>query len=261
MFVIICNSVRKNEMKYINIIIFIIVIASGFAFYSLIPEKEKSSEDVALTINGRDIDQQTVHDEQERTGYHTENRELYGAIITRELLIQEAKRQQLDKKESFRQALQNYYENSLINILLDQKNQEIEVKVDDKEIDRYLDLLGSLVTFTRIDDISATKESGQPGTENTTTALFDDLAEPVKLLLASMTLGQVGVRFDTGSDRYAIRLDMIEKNQAAPPSRIPDRDHVRKQIADFKREQQFNLWLQQLNEAATITIHEQQPSS
>ena len=66
--------------------------------------------------------------------------ELLDCIIKKELLIQEAKRLGIDKDDKFIAAIEKYWEATLIKLLIERKNQEIQntTMVSEKEIkERY----------------------------------------------------------------------------------------------------------------------------
>jgi hypothetical protein len=60
-------------------------------------------------------------------------------LIQKELMIQEAARLKLDRKEAFVRTIQNYWESTLIRHLLDLKNEEFKkmILVTEEEIDDY----------------------------------------------------------------------------------------------------------------------------
>ncbi len=241
-------------MKYLFIILAIVSLATVLSLLSFLPGKTPSKE-IAISINGRDIAMEAIAKESSKRGYHAkEQTELYDTLITRELLIQEAEIQAIHKEESFRESLKEFYENSLIKILLDRKNEQLVTKVSEDEVGGYLALTGKIVTFTRLDAIPKTPEEAATAAGLTNTALFNDLATPIRMLLASLHPGQFAVHFDTGTDRYAIRLDDI---QPSPVPSLPqiDRQRVSAMFEDYKREQQMSQWLADLKQKATITIH------
>jgi len=242
-------------MKYLYIIASIVALASILFLFSLLPEKETPPNDIALTVNGHDIGNSTVQQENTRYGYHTEDlSDVYDTVITRELLIQEAQKQQIDKEPSFRKALKDYYETSLIKILFERKNKELVIDIKDAEIKNYLSYLGKTITFTRLDSIPETAISASSAKGLTTTALFDDLADPIKMLLSSLSPGQFGIRFDTGNEKFALRLDKVEGTTKSTPIKA-DKNKIIESLSDFQREQQINNWLAELRQKATITIH------
>lgn len=242
-------------MKYLFIILAIVSLATVLSLFSFLPGKFPSKGPIAISINGHDIAREAIDSESKKSGYHSEKQtEIFDAVITRELLIQEAERQAINKEETFRQSLKQFYENSLIKILLDRKDKQLTATVTDGELDSYITLLGKIVTFTRLDAIPKSAAEAGDAKGLTNTALFSDLATPVKMLLASLQPGQYGVQFDTGTEKYAIRLDKVEPSPDPSTGNV-DRQRLSATLTDFKREQQMNQWLADLKQNATITIH------
>jgi hypothetical protein len=70
-------------------------------------------------------------------------RDTLEALIRQQLLIQEAKRRNLDTKEAFVQAIQRYWESTLIRNLLDEKAKEItgRIYVSEEEVTARYDQL------------------------------------------------------------------------------------------------------------------------
>jgi hypothetical protein len=56
-------------------------------------------------------------------------REFLEGLIRKELLIQEAKRLKLDRKEKFVRAIERYWESTLIRDIMDLKGKEIAKKI------------------------------------------------------------------------------------------------------------------------------------
>lgn len=242
-------------MKYLFIILAIVSLTTLVSLFSFLPGKAPVKNEIAISINGHDIARDTVALEGSRRGYHAgEQSQLYDTLITRELLIQEAERQAINKEESFRKSLKEFYENSLIKTLLDRKNEQLTTSVSEDELNGYLALSGKIVTFTRLDAIPNSQEEAGSAKGLTNTALFNDLATPVRILLSSLQPGHFALQFDTGTEKYAIRLDDI---QPAPNPAEPqiDRQRLAAMFEDYKRGQQMNQWLADLQQNAAITIH------
>ncbi len=242
-------------MKYITIILVIICSATLLTLYFVWPDKPMDTANVAVTINGHKLAKTTVAAEGARAGYHSaDHTALLDSAITRELLIQEAQRLKLDKEESFRLSLQTFYEESLIKTLMDRQYAGPTIAVSETEIDAYLALFGKVVTFTRlpVDTSSIPVPTSDQGPQNE--VLFDDLAEPLKFLLSGLKPGEYAMKFDTGSEQYAIRLDAITPSSALPTT-VPKREQIRQLLADYKRQQQIANWLNELRNKASITIH------
>jgi hypothetical protein len=70
-------------------------------------------------------------------------KEFLDQLITKEILIQEAKRRNLDRKEKFIRAIERYWESTLIKDLMEAKGKDIENRtvVSEEEIEkRYIDM-------------------------------------------------------------------------------------------------------------------------
>ncbi len=213
------------------------------------------TRNVAVTVNGHDLAKATVTAAGAKAGYHSEDyAELLDSAITRELLIQEAQRQEIDKEEKFRVSLKGFYEESLIKTLMDRQYDMPKAAVDDVEIDHYLALFGKMVTFTRL--LVTTSRPKVPASEQgpQNEVLFDDLAEPLKICLSCLNPGEYATKFDTGNEQYIIRLDKVTPAVDMPTAK-PDRDQVRKMLENHKRQQQIGNWLKELRNKASITIH------
>lgn len=242
-------------MKYLLIILAIVGSVTAFTLVSLIP-KESPQEEIALTVNGHNIGEDIVESTRKK-GYHLATQDaLYDSIVTKELLIQEAQRQQIDREESFRKSLQHYYENSLVTTLLERRNKELLISVKDEEIDNYLNLQNKDVTFTRLDTLPKNNENITSMKGSTTTTPFRSLATPLKILLSTIQEGSFGTTYDTGHSEYAIRLDSV--TELAPSKEQQStikREEIQQVIENYKREQAMNLWLLELKQQAKITIH------
>ena len=242
-------------MKYLLTILAIICIASLVTLISIWPDKQKKPAEIAVTINGQQIGQADLAVETAQTGYHQESKaDMLDSLITRELLLQEAQRQKIDKEENFRKALKTFYEQSLIKILMDRQYSTIKVDVTEAEVNRYLSFFGKTVAFTRLSVSSKPpyEPTSQEGIQ--TEVLFDDLADSLKLLIANLEPGQHTLKFDTGSEQYAIRLDHVTPASSVG-SYTPDRKVVRKILEESKKQQQITSWLSDLRSKASITIN------
>jgi len=242
-------------MKYLYYILAIVAAATLLSLFFLWPDQEVDRKDSLFTINGQNYTRESITSQYSKLGYHSDNKsEMIDTAISRELLIQEAQRQAIDRESSFRASLKNYYENGLIKILLDRKNDTLQVEISDADIDRYISFINTLVSFTRLDKIPESDDEAAKTNGMSTTSLFDDLAMPVRLLLASLSPGAFKIKFDTGNEQYAIRLDkiepvMTEKDQAH------DREEIRLLLSEYRREQIINEWYGDLRNQASITIH------
>ncbi|MBL4902014.1 MAG: hypothetical protein JKY62_05130 [Desulfocapsa sp.] len=238
-------------MKYLLIILSIVIFSSMVSFYYLLPPEPMSVQDVAFHVNGHPVSRETVEGQHRKTGYHSADREGdFEALVTKQLLIKEAQRLGLDRKKDFRMALKNYYEQSLINVLTDHTIASMEVKISEQDIDQYLASSGSIFTFTQIP-----LEKGEPIDEQSqqNSVLFDDLSESLRLLLATMQVGEQVGQFETGTEVSLIRLDKIERDDAFEPVAY-DRDRIRDQLENYRKSMEMERWINGLRSRASIIV-------
>lgn len=241
-------------MKYITTILVIFCTATLITLYLIWP-KAPDTTDVAVTVNGHNLDQKRVGKTDGANGYHSEEyADLLDSAITRELLIQEAQRQNLDKEESFRVSLKTFYEESLIKTLMDREYAKPTESITDDEVENYLSYFGKRVTFSRLPVVDNTVQVAEDDTTSQNEVLFDDLAEPMKILLSSLQPGEHAVKFDTGNEQYAIKLIRVGEAGGKVTS-LPERERVKVILEEYKQQQQIDNWLYELRKKASITIH------
>ena len=247
-------------MKYLNFILLIVIGATLLSLFFLWPEETIQERDIALTINGHNYSHKAIASQFNTFGYHyddsDDSAEIVDTIITRQLLIQEAQQQEIDKEESFRDALKKYYEASLIKILLDRQNSKLQITITDNDIDNYIASLGKIVSFTRLEKTPDSEQSAQTMNGSATTALFDDLALQIRPEISTMDVGSYRIMYDNGNESYAIRLDKIEPSSGNKLS-APDRNKIKEILTEHAREKEIGTWLAGLRNRASITIHDE----
>ena len=241
-------------MKYLFIILAIILTVTGATLYSLWPPAQKNNNDVLITINGHDISRTDILPNRSQSSHHQSTVDFLDSIITKELLINEAQRQGIDKEEIFRKELKDYYEQSLIKILMDRENALHKVTVNDQEVNQYLDQFGKTFNFLQMksQDLPSADDIRKNGTPHT--SRFDDLSESLQLTLAGLKPGETTMEYETGNENYAILLDHIEGSAHRPEALTPNQ--VRKMLEEQKRRQQINTWIGELKKKASIIIHQ-----
>lgn len=148
-------------MKKASIYIFLIVFS--MLFYSCAQEKKDESEilakinDYALTLD-EFHSQLAAELEMDRDFKITKEakKEFLEGLIRKEILIQEAKKQNLDRKEKFIRAIEHYWESTLIRDLMEEKGKEIEKRtiISQEEIEsRYNEMKKSEAELPPLEDI------------------------------------------------------------------------------------------------------------
>jgi len=122
----------------------LILIPVIFIFSACSGDNDKQNNKGVVTINDykmtkKEFQAQCIDEMEYNKSYKTSakgKQELLDCIIKKELLIQEAKRQGIDKNDKFVTAIEKYWEATLIKLLIEKKNTEIQktTMVTDKEI-------------------------------------------------------------------------------------------------------------------------------
>ena len=245
-------------MKYLIIILSIVALFSIAAIAVMWPESEPEDRDVVMTVNNLKVTDDMIKSFKRRqTSYHENRDEFLNSIAIEQVLIQEAQRRKIDGEPEFRAAIKTYYEQSLIKILIDRQNEIVDDSVGEKEIDDFLDCFGRTFTFSRTKgrgpisspdlDWSKSEKSSE---------LFDNLSGTLQPLLAGLKPGETSTVFDTGHDWFAVRVENISEKSVSTPLPLP-REMARELIADHKRQQQINSWINTLIANAKITIRKE----
>jgi len=237
-------------MKYLLTVLAIILAVTAVTVFYLWPEPESIETNILVTINGHNLPQSVLDQKKEQSGYHSkDDKAILDTIIINELLLQEAQRQGIDKEPKFRIAVQNYYEQSLIKILIDRQFSDTKNEATDKDIDQYISNYGKIFTFSRLPEKNSADPSQIPQQKS---ILFDDLSDSLKLMLGAMKEGEVVTDFYTGNEVVAFRLDKIEPGPDQEPF-IGNRKSIKKIITNNKKEKALTSWIKELRDRATIT--------
>lgn len=240
-------------MKYIYYIIFIALLVTALAGYQLVFHKPPKAN-AALLINDRVITMNEFDSLYAAKPVQIEGKdEFINALITKELMIQEAQKQGIDKDPAFRKAIQNYYEQSLIKLLMDRNFSRLPVQVSENDIDRYIALQTRnlhLTLATAEDEPSAS--AGRFTEKETKLVRCRDLSEDIREKINTLNEGESTNPIKAGPVYMVIRLDKIEPldEKTAP---APNRKTIRLILAEQKKQQAMDQWMASLRQKATIT--------
>jgi peptidyl-prolyl cis-trans isomerase C len=92
------------------------------------------------------------YDDRELLNTEHGRREYLDRLIEKEVLLQEAQRQGLDREKDFMRSIENYWEQALLKLLLERKSREISgtVHVYDNEIEEYYKNSGEVLPLSRV---------------------------------------------------------------------------------------------------------------
>jgi parvulin-like peptidyl-prolyl isomerase len=240
-------------MKYIYYIIAIMIIFSGLAAYGLFDTRVEISKPF-LSINDRIISEDEFEKMSLTRTSHIMSREQFiESIIARQLLIQEAIKMNINKEESFRHSVENFYEQSLIKILLDRKLDSLVVDVTNDEIAKYETLSQNRLFLTKM--IYPNLKDAQNRINGTIEKLevdFIDLSDDLKFIVLNLNIGDSSKSIRTDFGVFIYRLDDIQKKEAPDKKKEFDIKRVSLFIQDKKKEQLLAEWTDAIRQTAEI---------
>ncbi len=244
-------------MKYLISIACFLALLSLVTIFIISPSPSPEEKSVVMKVNDSSITSSMLEkSEKGRSSHHENRREFLNSVVIEQLLLQEAQLQKIDQEPQFREAIKEYYEQSLIKILLERHNQSIDDTVTEQEIDLFLSYFGKMLTFTITQGTGSQVTPEIDWSAGTTkTERFDDLSSTMQPLLVGLQPGETRAVFDTGNEWFAIRVDNVAGDTSPETATIP-RETVKSIITTTKREQQLNSWINELVSKADISIKE-----
>lgn len=239
-------------MKYIYYIMAILVVFSGVAAYGIFDSRIEISKPF-LSINDRIISRAEFERFLiEKPTYMTQD-QFIKSVIEKQLLIQEALKNNINNKKIFQNSVQNFYEQCLIKCLLDQKQGSFVVDVSMDEIARYKACLGNIFVITKM--VYPSMKDMQDKTNgyiHTFEAKFSNLSDDLKYIMLNLNSGEVSkpMTMDFGVVRYT--LEQIRKQQELNTIEKFDIERVSLFLADNKKEALMGEWMDKIRNTAEI---------
>ncbi len=243
-------------MKYLFIILSILCIATVITLFVIWPQSQQVSSSAVVTINDRTLTREELQGYRENDPHHGTNAEFLNKIITKQLLIAEAQRRNIDKEPDFRKALKTFYEHSLIKVLMERVNQEVDITVSDDEVDRFISAYGKTYIFYTLPTSTPVNSELVRSKGTKYTSLFDDLGTSLQKTLASIHIGETATTFMTGNEKIIIYLEDIQGDSMA--SAKINKAAIKQKLIEEKLEEQLDLWMEDLRKQASITYHNSQ---
>lgn len=242
-------------MRYIAYIVFILVTATAgiFAFGRF--DTPAPPDDAALIVNSRTLTLAELKDRYERNPYAGEDRDaFYESIITRELLIQEAQKTGIDREENFRRTVQEFFEQSLIKVLMDRKYQAFQEPLSPEELVAYRSRMDKRfqLTLLRYPTLKAAQERLGEDRESLDEA-FLDLPALVREKLLDLAPGEETQPFASGHEFIVVHFDAERLIPVGEQTVLPDA-LLSKKIAEEKRALKMDQWVETLRRGAQVTV-------
>jgi hypothetical protein len=240
-------------MKYLLSIFTILAAITVVTLFFIWPDQRNDDGEAVVTINGRTLTDHFFQQHRDRDQHLAENENFVETIVTRQLLIAEAQRRRIDQQPAFRLALKTLYENSLIDLLLKEVNNEIETTVSAEEITQYLKAFGKTYTFYLLPTQHPVSIKTIQTTGTKYISRFDELGSTLRQSLASMEPETATTTYANNKDKIAIYLESIE-GETARYSDF-DRGKIKNQLEKIKLEKQVSAWIENLRNQAAISYH------
>jgi len=242
-------------MKYLLIIVAIIVAIISLSFGYLWVAEPPITHNILAKVNNSSITSETLSALQDTDCIPTiaNTKSAIENLITRELLIQEAQNLAVDQSITFQTSLKQFYEQSLINTLIEQKTHSLKANINETDINQYISLLGTTVTFSRFGYNIDTSKEGSRG--NTRVAQFDDLDENMRAALTMLEPSQTIIQYDDKNGQFLLRLDSILNKNKVKIDSPAKREEINTILTTYSRKRQVDEWLSGLRQNASITIY------
>ncbi len=214
-----------------------------------------------ITINKKKISKVELNKRLSRQSYNKDIESLVNSIVVKELLIQAAIKSGIHKDKNFQQSIQNFYEQSLIKLLLDKKYAEFNPEILQPQINRYIELSDKIVHIT----ISTYKtlenqKSKKILTTQKTNMQFNSLSVFLKYTITGLTLGESSepVFSEAGTEishkHFTVfTLDSIEQADSTIEKET-DTTLVRELLQEQSKEALISEWIDNLRRDATVSL-------
>ncbi|MCP3872194.1 MAG: hypothetical protein GY699_03435 [Desulfobacteraceae bacterium] len=239
-------------MKYIYYIIAMMIIFSALTAYGLFDNRIEVSKPF-ISINDRIITENEFKKMLDRKPSYMGREQFVESVIAKQLLIQEAIKMKINKEEIFRRSVENFYEQSLIKILLDRKLDSLVVDVTNDEIEKYETLIQNKLVLTKM--IYPSIKDAQNKTNETIEKIesdFIDLSDDLKFIVMNLKIGDFSKPRTTDFGVLVYRVDDIQKTGNPDEEKGFDIKRVSLFIEDKKKEQLLNEWTDSIRETSEI---------
>jgi len=241
-------------MRYLFAILVFLILISGISWKAVFPTA-KEVKNPALVINDRIISQQEFERmRKEAHKFSNDDAEILDNIITKELLIQYAKSRGLDEEEAFKASIKNYYEQTLIKLLMERKYAAAKAEVSPEEVRRYREMCGKKVYFSVFPAASKDAYHGNlPAPSENRVERFVNLPEDIALAIYMLTKGEKSAPLKRNNGYVVYRLDRTEEITEGGLPPLTEKDIIAT-IRSHEIQQQIDDWVSSLRAEARIKV-------
>lgn len=239
-------------MKYIIYIIIIAITTSVSLLYK--PAAQQSKGQQAIRVNGRSVSQQELDEKTiQQSTLLGGPLNITNSLIMREILIDEALQQHIDQNESFQKQIKNFYEQSLVSVLVERKLNSISYSPTAEEIEAYKNLLGRQISL-ELRAVSPEREVDVPGEAplEKLSGLFEDLSLPLRMNILFVSEQQTSKPAPIFGGLFTIYAKKIGAKKET--GELYEEEEIKASIIEYRKEEIFHSWLQSLRGKATIEL-------
>ncbi len=191
-------------------------------------------------------------------------KEQLDVMVNRKLMIQEAVRRKLPEQDSFKNAIRQYWEQTLVRLLLDDLTKEFETGsfATEEEIKDYHSRLNSKCVFEIMRGrnrvlIEKAKELAAKGEELTWDekvgpVTYDDIMSEVLEAAFELKAGDYEIY---EKDGVFFLVHVVSKEAVTPPSLDSIREQIKEKVKVRKQRLAFDEWLKKRRENADISVN------
>jgi hypothetical protein len=228
------------------------ILFTAFAAYGLFDTRIEISKPF-LSVNDRIISEDEFQKMLKRKPAYMTQEQFIDSVIEKQLLIQEAVKLKINKEENFRSSVENFYEQSLIKILIDRKLDSLVVDVTNEELAKYEEYLQKKLVITKLHYPSLNDyEKRTNETIETIESDFVDLSDDLKFIVLDLYIGDASDPHATDFGVIIYRLDKVQKSKIKGKQPEFDIKHVSLFIEDKKKEQILSAWTAKIRENSEI---------
>ncbi|MBI9089265.1 MAG: hypothetical protein JEZ12_08615 [Desulfobacterium sp.] len=149
--------------------------------------------------------------------------------------------------------MENFYEQSLVKILIDRKFDSLNPSITQDMVDRYQALSGKDVTYAKMTYPKLENaKRGKPDTSETITNNFEDLSAELKYIFVPLEPGQTSAPLNMGTNYVRWRLISSKPSSDADP--VTDVEEIKEFLTHQEKGVLFAKWMETLNTDADIRI-------
>lgn len=218
-------------------------------------------KDPVITINKKKISKGELNKRLSEQFYNKDVDSLVNSIVVKELMIQKAVESGIHKDKDFQRSIKNFYEQSLIKLLLDKKYAELKPEIDEAQINRYIDLSDKIVHLK----ISTYKDKNALSSNHVldqqkTTMPFNDLSLFLKYTITKLKTGESSepVYSEAGTEVTHKHFTVFTLDSVSPDKDNPEKETdsalIRELLQEQGKESLISSWIEKLRGEAEVSL-------